>query len=76
MSMNAPITNNLSAVLNSHEKLKQSFHGPSLESLRYHNSVSGENVSNNDFMLFEISVWLSQLVHFVKCGQTLLELNS
>lgn len=35
----------LSAILNSHKKLKQSFHGPSIESLRYHNSDSGKNVS-------------------------------
>ena len=45
VSMNSPITNNLSAILNSHTKLKQSFHGPSIESLGYHNSDSGKNVS-------------------------------
>ena len=45
VSMNSPITNNLSAILNSDKKLKQSFHGPSIESLRYHNSDSGKNVS-------------------------------
>ena len=43
--MNSAITNNLSAILNSHKKLKQSFHGPSVESLRYHNIDSGKNVS-------------------------------
>ena len=45
VSMNSPITNNLSAILNSHKKLQQSFHGPSIESLRYNNSDSGKNVS-------------------------------
>ena len=46
VSMNNPgVINNLSAILNSHKKLKQSFHGPSIESLRYHNSDSGKNVS-------------------------------
>ena len=33
------------SAVNSHKKLKQSFHGPSIESLRYNNSDSGKNVS-------------------------------